>query len=158
VVGYTTKQVKHVSEFDIQIWWTRGWKCRTQAAPSCDIFNLRVHHSCMSHSLPCISCIVCSDYVNDNSYAVQQHRQMDQNTTHRHYTGICQLTKQLQESMSAFSHSPHFCNPQVFWLYDVVNVNSTANWLTADSVTFPTLQWLILFSPLINNIPELNSK
>jgi len=29
----------HGSESDIQIWWTRGWKCRTRAAPSCDIFN-----------------------------------------------------------------------------------------------------------------------
>ena len=29
----------HDSEYDIQIWWTRGWKCRTSAQPKCDIFN-----------------------------------------------------------------------------------------------------------------------
>ena len=24
---------------DIEIWWTRGWKCRTKAQSECDIFN-----------------------------------------------------------------------------------------------------------------------
>jgi len=34
-------QMTDGSEYDIQIWWTRGWKCRTRAQPECDIFNLR---------------------------------------------------------------------------------------------------------------------
>ena len=32
-------QMMHGSEFDIQIWWTQGWKCRTTSQPECDIFN-----------------------------------------------------------------------------------------------------------------------
>ena len=32
-------QTMHGSECVIQIWRTRGWKCRTRARPECDIFN-----------------------------------------------------------------------------------------------------------------------
>ena len=49
MVGHTTKQMKHSRSSDIQIWWTRGWKCR-------------VHHIWMSHSLPCNFCILTSCY------------------------------------------------------------------------------------------------
>ena len=31
VVGHTTKHMKHGRSCDIEIWWTRGWKCRTRA-------------------------------------------------------------------------------------------------------------------------------
>jgi len=31
--------VKDGSECVIEIWWTRGWKCRTRVQPECDIFN-----------------------------------------------------------------------------------------------------------------------
>jgi len=27
VVGHTTKQMKHSRVCDVEIWWTRGWKC-----------------------------------------------------------------------------------------------------------------------------------
>jgi len=38
----------HGSECDIEIWWTRGWKCRMRAQPKCDIFNWA--RDCFSNS------------------------------------------------------------------------------------------------------------
>ena len=32
-------QMMHGSECDVEIWWTRGWKCRMRVQPECDIFN-----------------------------------------------------------------------------------------------------------------------
>jgi len=32
-------QLMHSSECDIEVWWTRGWKCRTRTQPECDIFS-----------------------------------------------------------------------------------------------------------------------
>jgi len=39
IKGYDIIQMMHGSEWDIEIWWTRGWKCSTRVQPECDIFN-----------------------------------------------------------------------------------------------------------------------
>jgi len=40
----------HSRSWNKEIWRTRGWKCYTRAAPSCDIFNLGfVIFSCPTH-------------------------------------------------------------------------------------------------------------
>jgi len=57
VVGHTTKQMKHGHSCDIQIWWPEVEMSHSGRALMRH-FQPRVHHIWMSHSLPCIICIM----------------------------------------------------------------------------------------------------